>query len=127
MSCMRGIEMWVKIGNVPCEREVRVEGVNTRWKVITGDVPPVEHSGHWSWRRWWFGGKRVIFGHVYVQDKYTVPGPVYRKSWPVTPAIRWMNPLSVWTQFPYRQTVQASDTAKFSVIAQTVRAVSIEN
>jgi hypothetical protein len=28
--CMRGIEMWVKIGNVPCEREVLVEGVTTR-------------------------------------------------------------------------------------------------
>ncbi|KAJ7824105.1 hypothetical protein B0H14DRAFT_2597485 [Mycena olivaceomarginata] len=79
MLCMCGIEIGWEIRDVPCGREVQVEGVNIQWKVFTGDVLTVEHSLHWSRCRWWLGGKRVIFGHMYVQDKYTVPGPVYRK------------------------------------------------
>ncbi|KAJ7859018.1 hypothetical protein B0H14DRAFT_2577395 [Mycena olivaceomarginata] len=46
---------------------VRISGVWVKQKVevFTGDVFTVEHSGHWSWRRWWFGG------------------PVYRRALPM--------------------------------------------
>ncbi|KAJ7309958.1 hypothetical protein DFH08DRAFT_823243 [Mycena albidolilacea] len=68
------MEIRWKIGDVPCGHKVRVEGV------FTGDVPSVEHSVHWSRQSLWFSGKKVIIGRVYVQDKYTVSGPVYRKG-----------------------------------------------
>jgi hypothetical protein len=44
MLCMRGIEMWVKIGNVPCEREVRVQLEKARQRRKCG----LEEDGvHW--------------------------------------------------------------------------------
>ncbi|KAJ7319229.1 hypothetical protein DFH08DRAFT_819178 [Mycena albidolilacea] len=79
VSCMRGIESGWEIGDVLCRREVWVKGVNTRWKVFTGDVLTVEHSLHWSQRRWWFGCKEMIFSHVYVRNKEPAREPVYRK------------------------------------------------
>jgi hypothetical protein len=39
------------------------------WIVFTGGVLALEYSGHWPRRSWWFVGKKVIFAHVYVQDK----------------------------------------------------------
>jgi hypothetical protein len=44
--CMSGIETWVKIGNVPCEREVRVQLERARWRRKCG----LEVDGVY-WRR----------------------------------------------------------------------------
>ncbi|KAJ7795763.1 hypothetical protein B0H14DRAFT_3158445 [Mycena olivaceomarginata] len=63
MSYTRGMEIGWEIGDMPCGREVWVEGS------FTGDVLTLEYSGHWSGRSWWFLGKK---------NKETVRGPVYR-------------------------------------------------
>ncbi|KAJ7331521.1 hypothetical protein DFH08DRAFT_814832 [Mycena albidolilacea] len=39
------------------------------WKVFTGDVLTVEHSGHWSRRSWWFGGP--VYRKFGVSDAHT--------------------------------------------------------
>ncbi|KAJ7794677.1 hypothetical protein B0H14DRAFT_2621667 [Mycena olivaceomarginata] len=62
-SVVRISGVWVKQKKSGEKSEMCRVGV--KWKVFTGDVFTVEHSGHWSRRRWWFGG------------------PVYRRALPM--------------------------------------------